>query len=581
MVSRKGQFRLGCAHILLAGSATTLSHVRVVGDRPNVEELPVKKLVVAAVLAAGAAVVPCARAAGQSCEQLAQLALPDTKITSAQTVAAGAFTQPANLEPWLAGDPHFFKRLPAFCRVTAQSKPTADSDIKIEVWMPSTGWNGKFRGQGNGGFAGSVDYRTLSVAVAQGYASASTDTGHSAGGTDAAWALGHPEKIVDFAYRAIHQMTLVGKATVKAFYGDAPQHSYFTACSNGGRQALMETQRFPEDYDGVLAGAPAYDWTHLLASALWDAQATTLDPASYIPAAKIPVIAHAVNASCDAMDGVTDGVLNDPRQCHFEPATLLCKVSDSNSCLTQPQVTALKKLYEGAHDSKGKRIFPGFVPGGEDGGAGWSLWITGTQPGGAWLFAFGNGFFGNMVYDKADWDYKTAKLDQAVTDADKKYANMLNATDPNLDAFKKRGGKLIIYHGWNDPAISALSTIQYYEAVQNKLGQSRADSFLRLFLVPGMQHCASGPGPDNFGQFGISQPNDPQHNIYLALEQWVEKGAAPSSVIAAKTADGAAGSTPKVKETRPLCAYPQVAKYKGSGDTNEAANFTCTAPQAN
>jgi len=548
------------------------------------------KFAMVAFLAVSGTFVPCAQAGGaglappaaapQTCEQLAQLALPDTKITSAQTVAAGAFAPPANTTPWLAGDPNFYKGLPAFCRVTAVAKPAPDSDIKIEVWMPSSGWNGKFRGQGNGGFAGEIDYHTLGLAVAQGYASAATDTGHAANGGDASWALGHPEKIIDFAYRAIHQMTLVGKATVKAFYGDAPQHSYFANCSNGGRQALMEAQRYPEDYDGILAGAPANYWTHLLSSALYNAQTTTLDPASYIPTGKIPAIAKAVNAACDAKDGVADGILNDPRQCHFDPGSLLCKAVDTddpaNFCLTQPQVTTLKKLYQGAHDSKGQEIFPGFVPGGEDGQGGWGLWITGPAPGKALLFVFGGGFFSDMVYDKADWDYKKANLDEAVAAADKKLASVLNATDTNLKPFESRGGKLIIYHGWNDSGISPLNSINYYESVQNKMGMQEADSFLRLYMVPGMQHCGGGPGPDVFGQMGFSTPNDPQHNIYLALEQWVEKGSAPSTVIATKQAGE--GTTAAVKMTRPLCAYPQVAKYKGSGDTNDAANFVCGAP---
>ena len=537
-----------------------------------------KKFPMLALLAASSAFVPRARSASQSCEQLAQLALPNTKITSAQTVGPGAFAPPASVTPWLAGDATFYKRLPAFCRITADAKPTADSDIKIEVWMPASGWNGKFRGQGNGGFAGEIDYRTLGLAVAQGYASAATDTGHAAQGTDATWALGHPEKIVDFAYRAIHEMTVIGKATVKAFYGDPPQHAYFANCSNGGRQALMEAQRYPADYDGILAGAPANYWTHLLAGALYDAQTTTLDPASYIPTSKIPTIAKAVNAACDGKDGVTDGILNDPRQCHFDPASLLCKAADSNACLTQLQATALKKLYQGAHDSKGNQIFPGFLPGGEEGGGGWPLWITGTSPGKSLLFAFGGGFFSDMVYDKADWDYKKTNLDEAVATADKKFAGVLNATDTNLKPFESHGGKLIIYHGWNDAAISALNSINYYENVQNKMGKQEADSFLRLFMVPGMQHCAGGPGPDVFGQMGFSASNDPQHDMYLALEQWVEKGSAPSTVIATKL-PGGSGPGPGVM-TRPLCAYPQVAKYNGTGDTNDAANFVCAAPPA-
>src|SRR5713226_5330333 len=356
---------------------------------------------------------PATHAAPQPCEQLAQLALPNTTITSAQIIAAGTFSPPQAASPWLTGNPSLYKQLPAFCRVTAEDKPTPDSDIKLEVWMPATGWNGKFRGQGNGGFAGEMDYRSLAVAILQGYASAATDTGHAADGTDATWALGQSKKIIDFAHRAIHQMTSFGKATVKAFYGDAPKHSYFANCSNGGRQALMEAQRYPGDYDGILAGAPANYWTHLLTSALWDAQATTSNPDSYIPPSKIPAIAHAVLAACDAKDGLRDGIVNDPRQCHFDPATMLCKQGNSDSCLTQPQVTALKKLYEGAHDSKGKEIFPGFVPGGEEGEGGWALWITGNAAGKALLFAFGSGYFGNMVYEKADWDNKKANLDDA------------------------------------------------------------------------------------------------------------------------------------------------------------------------
>src|SRR4029077_20690009 len=318
-------------------------------------------------LAVSCGFFPCIHAAGQPCEQLAQLALPNTKITSAQTIAGGAFSPPPAGSPWLIGDPSFYKQLPAFCRVTADDKPTPDSDIKIEVWMPASGWNGKFRGQGNGGFAGEMDYRALALAILQRYASAATDTGHAAGGTDATWALGYPEKIIDYAHRAIHEMTSLSKATVKAFYGDAPKHSYFASCSNGGRQALMEAQRYPNDYDGILAGAPANYWTHLLSSALWDAQATTLDPDSYIPPSKIPAIAHAVLAACDAKDGLKDGILNDPRQCNFDPTTILCNQTNSDSCLTKPQATALKKLYEGAHDAKGKQIFPGFVPGAEEG----------------------------------------------------------------------------------------------------------------------------------------------------------------------------------------------------------------------
>jgi Tannase and feruloyl esterase len=517
--------------------------------------------------------VSSAWGASTPCEKLAQLALPETKITSAEVVAAGAFTVPKMATPWLVGDPAFYKQLPAFCRVMADAKPTADSDIKIEVWMPVSGWNGRFRGQGNGGFAGEIDYRSLGVAILHGYASAGTDTGHAGSGIDATWALGHPEKIVDFAYRGIHAMTQVGKASVAAFYGEVPKHSYFANCSNGGRQALMEAQKFPEDYDGILAGAPANYWTHLVSSSLWDMQATTLDQASYIPSSKMPAIASAVLAACDGQEGVKDGLLNDPRKCEFHPETMLCKGPESDACLTQPQIVALKKLYQGAHDARGNAIFPGFVTGGEAGEGGWPLWITGPAPGKALLFAFDYGFFADMVYSDPAFDYRKANLDQAVAEADKKFATVLNATEIDMKAFAARGGKLIVYHGWSDGGISPLNSVHYYESVVQRMGKPEADAFLRLFMVPGMQHCGGGPGTDVFGDNGIATSNDPQHDIYLTLQDWVEKGTPPATVIAAKL-DGM-GPGAKVTMTRPLCAYPLVAKYKGSGDPNDAANFAC------
>ena len=286
------------------------------------------------------------RAAQASCESLAKLSLPDTKITLAQVVPAGTFPAPPPQYP--GQTPPSFKDVPAFCRVAVDIAPTSDSDIKIEVWMPVADWNGKFRGQGNGGFAGVIDYSGMGDAVRRGYASAGTDTGHTT--TDAAWALGHPEKVIDFGYRGIHEMTAKAKAMVDAFYGRAPQHTYFASCSDGGREALMEAQRFPADYDGILAGAPANYWTHLLVAGMWTVRATSLDPASYIPASKIPALSKAVLAACDAQDGLSDGLLNDPRQCHLDPDTIICKAADADTCLTAPQAAALKKIYDGPHD---------------------------------------------------------------------------------------------------------------------------------------------------------------------------------------------------------------------------------------
>jgi len=510
--------------------------------------------------------------AEDSCEKLAGLKIPDATITLAQTVAAGTFAGPP--APYGGIDAAaVYKGLPAFCRVVAQAKPTADSDIKIEVWLPISGWNGKLQGIGNGGFAGMIIYVDLGAVMSRGYAVTATDTGHTGSPVDASWALGHPEKVVDFGHRGIHEMTRVAKEVVQAFYGKPVQHSYFAGCSDGGREALMEAQRYPADYDGIQAGAPANYWTALLSSAAMDTQALTLDAASFIPQAKLPAVSAAVLAACDELDGIRDGILNDPRQCHFDPTTIQCKTGeDTDKCLTAPQAAALKKIYAGLHDAGGHELFPGYSPGAEDGEDGWGTWITGPAPAKSLMAFFAIGYFSNMVYEKSDWDYKTFKLESGFNDAQEKTAKALNAVDAELGPFKERGGKLILYHGWNDPAIPALNTVNYYDKVVAKMGQGDADSFVRLYMVPGMQHCEGGPGPDSFGQSGTMASDDPQHTVAAALERWVEKGTAPSTIIASKYS-GDDKHHPKM--TRPLCPYPQAAKYKGSGDTNDAANFVC------
>jgi Tannase and feruloyl esterase len=528
-----------------------------------------RMVILAGVMVFGMVVLGAIPAFAAPCESLSTLKLADTTITLAQSVAAGAF------EPAAGPSPAILKELPAFCRVTAELKPAKDSDIKIEVWMPAAGWNGKYQGVGNGGFAGSVTYQGLAGAVKAGYATASTDTGHAAGGTSAGWALGHPDRIVDFGYRAIHEMTVKAKAIIKAFYGDDPKRNYFASCSNGGRQALMEAQRYPEDYDGIIAGAPANFWTHLLSAGAWDLQALQGDAASYIPAAKIPAISAAVLKACDAQDGVTDGLVSDPQSCHFDPATIQCQAADSDSCLTAPQVAALKKLYAGPTNSKGERIFPGRVPGGEEGPGGWQAWVVGAAPGTSLMYQFTTNFFPNMVYDDPAWSFKTFNFDSGVKLADEKEAANLNANDANMKAFEKRGGKLIIYHGWSDAAISAFNTVDYYNRVATAMGAKDTASFLRVFMVPGMQHCGGGPGPNSFGQLGPGAAlPDPQHSIYAALEQWVEKGVAPDRIVATKYVSEM-NAAQGVKMTRPLCPYPQVAQYKGTGDSNSEANFVC------
>lgn len=520
-------------------------------------------LTVLAFLAGSA--VPMAAA---SCESLAGLQLPNTTIQVAAAVAAGAFTPPG-------GQP--MANVPAFCRVAGVIKPSPDSDIKFEVWMPASGWTGKFQGVGNGGFAGSISLRELGTNVSRGYATASTDTGHAAGGGDAGWALDHPQKVVDFGYRAIHETADKAKAIIAAFYGSGPKKSYFASCSNGGRQALMEAQRFPGDYDGIIAGAPANYWTHLLTEAVWDVQSLTGDPASYIPASKIPAIEAATVASCDAADGVKDGVIDNPAQCHFEPSTMLCKEADSDACLTAPQVATLKKLYSGPLNGKGQPVFFGHAPGGESGGGGWSAWINGPAPGKSAGYMFGTQFFTNIVYEKSTWDYHSFNVDRDMKAADEKAAKVLNATDTDLKAFKARGGKLILFHGWSDAAIPPANAIDYYQKVVGKMGAKDAEQFVRLFMVPGMQHCGGGPGPNSFG--GATAPaGDAEHDLSAALERWVEGSVAPTQIVATKykTANPASG----VERTRPLCPYPQVARWKGTGSTDDAANFTCVKPEA-
>jgi hypothetical protein len=517
-----------------------------------------------ALFACMAVAVPAS--AATPCEALARIALSGASIASAGSVPAGSFTPPGS-KP--------IADLPAFCRITGVISPAADSDIRFEVWMPNSGWNGRFEGVGNGGFGGMINYSDMASAISRGYATASTDTGHQAGATDAAWALGHAEKISDFGFRAIHDTADKAKAVIAAFYGQGPRHSYFASCSNGGRQALMEAQRFPADYDGIIAGAPANFWTHLLASAAFDIKATLADPASYIPARKLPAIQAAVLSVCDALDGVKDGVIENPAQCHFEPATLLCQGPESDSCLTAAQIEALTKIYTGPRSSKGEQVFPGYSPGGEAEPGGWGAWITGAAPQQSVMYAFGTQFFKNMVFADTAWDFRTFQVDRDTKAADDKMSRILNATDSDLKRFKERGGKLILYHGWSDAAIPAQSTIDYFQTVVSKMGATDSASFVRLYMVPGMQHCGGGSGPNSFGA-GAAE-GDAQHDMGRALERWAEDGVAPEQVIATKYKSGSNPASSAVR-TRPLCPYPQIARWRGSGSTDDARNFVCMKP---
>ena len=513
-----------------------------------------------------------------ACAKLVSLSIPNATIVSAKAYAAGTFSGPPQPFTNVPLGP-FYSKLPAFCRVVAQAKPTADSDIAIEVWMPLAGWNGRLEGLGNGGFAGLIDHFELGASMTRGYAATATDAGHTGSPIDATWAPGHPEKVVDFGHRGIHEMTRVAKIVVQQFYGSAARHSYFAGCSDGGREALMEAQHYPADYDGILAGAPANNWTGLLSMAAADTDALTVNPASFILQSKIPTIANAVVAACDQIDGVHDGILNDPRQCKFDPASIQCKEGeDSDKCLTAPQAAALTALYAGLRDSHGQIVHPGYLPGGEEGPGGWGVWITGPAPEKSLMAYFALGYFSDMVFEKKNWDVKSFNVDQDLPVARQKTAAALDAVNPDLEPFRSHGGKLILYHGWNDPAIPALNTVNYYESVARRLGQAQTDSFVRLYMVPGMQHCTGGPGADMLGQ-SVTWVEDPQRNARTALELWVEKGTPPGTILASKTKQAAPGETGTTVMTRPLCPYPQSADYKGSGDPANAENFSCRQPK--
>ena len=491
-----------------------------------------------------------------TCESLRVLSLPNATITMAQSVAAGAFSPPATGRG--AVQDTAFRQLPAFCRVAAELRPSDDSDIKIEIWMPLENWNNKFQAVGNGGLGGFITYtagsggigRGMAEALKRGYATASTDTGHT--GNTAAPFLGHPEKLVDFGYRAVHEMTVVAKAIINAFYGSRPKFSYWNSCSSGGRQGLMEAQRFPADYDGIIAGAPANPPTRLASWNVYVGQAALKNPANTIPAAKYPMIHQAVLNACDAVDGLKDGLIDDPTRCHFDFKSLQCFNQDSSTCLTAPQAELARLVTNPAVSSKtGEVIFPGLALGSE---LGWANKIGGPEPN-----ALGTDQFKYVVFKDPNWDWRTFVLESAVAAADKIDNGMTNAMDPDLTTFSRRGGKLLLYHGWADQNFSALSTINYYKSVLDKMGSVQTPEWLRLFLAPGMGHCGGGEGPNEF-------------DAVAALEQWVENGKAPAHIIASHRTDG------RVNRTRPLCHYPQVAKYKGSGNIDEATNFACVLP---
>jgi feruloyl esterase len=481
------------------------------------------------------------------CEQLKSLSLPDTEITLAETVSAGPFTQPVAANVPNAATPVPII-LPAHCRIVAIVKPTSDSRIGMEVWLPSSDWNGKFQAVGGGGWAGALSYDAMAMALQDHYATASTDTGHTGSVPDASFALGHPEKVVDFAYRAVHEMTVKSKAIISAFYQQTPRFSYWNGCSTGGRQGLMEAQRYPEDYDGIIAGAPANWMSHLAGWHMEIALKNLKTQDRIVPPAKYPALHDAVIASCDAFDGVKDGLLEDPHTCKFDPAKLLCAAGNSDRCLSAPQVESVKTMYGPIKIKNGNTYFPGLERGSE---LMWQPVMGGPQP-----FGISNSGFKFLVHEDPNWDWRNFDLETDTSLATEK-AGFMDAINPDLQRFKARGGKILLYHGWNDQLIPPENTINYYSSVLAKMGPAQ-DSWLRLFMEPGMQHCNGGQGPDQF-------------NAVAAMERWRESGVAPDKIIASHVTNN------RVDMTRPLCPYPQVAKWI-KGSTNDAENFVCKKP---
>ena len=471
-----------------------------------------------------------------NCAGLTALKLPDVKIAEAVAVPAPT-TGPITV---------------GHCRVTG----VIGTEIRFALLLPDE-WNHKFLMGGGGGFVGSVDNQAQ-AAVNAGYATAGTDTGHKGSVTQAAWALNNLERQVNFGFLAVHRTAEVAKAIVRSYYGSNETRAYFSGCSNGGRQALMEAQRYPDDFDGIVAGAPAYDFTAIGAQFIKDIRAAFPDPGK-LTAPFPPELLKSVEAQivdkCDAIDGLKDGLIDDPRACKVDVAAL--------SGLTDAQRATLKAIYAETKNKDGV-IYPAQPVGGEGQMGGWSLWIAGVNPplvaaeqAPSLRYAFGTQMFKYFVFNDPAWEYtrydlSTYKKDTAMA------ATFLNATSPDLDAFKRRGGKLLMWHGWSDPALTALASIRYYEQVQAR--DAAAREYFRMFMLPGVLHCAGGTGPDSV-------------DWAAAIDDWVEKGKAPESLVASKVVDG------QVVRTRPLCPYPQVARYKGQGSIDDAANFSCVAPK--
>jgi len=481
----------------------------------------------------------CGAASADACSDLASAQITGAAVTGATSIPAGQFTTPEQI-----GYGSMTFTVPAFCRVQLTIETAT-----AEVWLPAA-WNGKLTGWGNGGELGAIIYGEMYYGLAGGYVSVSSDLGHQSYGNDASWAYSQPDKIREFGYSSTHDMTVAAKELTQLYYGTPQTHSYFIGGSAGGRQALMEAQRFPIDYDGIASLYPGIGWTHLMAGFISEELKVggSGSSAAQLSYAQARALNTAVLGACDALDGLRDGLIEDPAQCHFDPGAMQCTSHVTANCLDATQIAAVRALYQPTRYSSGKVVYPGLAYGSE---YEWSCSVLHD----AFNLPFGNAWFQNEVYSP-DWDFHTFNPDIDVPYADKLRAHTLNADSPNLDAFHAAGGKLVIAQGQSDAVVVPENTINYYRAVRKRYGDA-SQSFARLFMMPGVGHCAAAVGPGSW-------------DIFAVLVSWVEKGIAPDSIVAYQyNGDGS------LKRSRPLCPWPKKARYSGQGDVNDARNFTC------
>ena len=480
----------------------------------------------------------------RDCAALAGLELDDVRITSAEAIPGGARwdfpPSPFNvfMGPNAATDA-------AFCRVAG----VIEQEIRFEVWLPPE-WNGRFLGVGNAGLTGGINYPSLAMGIGRGFAAASTDTGHVTPDNffDDSWVEGHPERVENFGHRAHHLLADKAKRVVEAYYGTPAHHAYYDGCSSGGWQGLTEAQLYPDDYDGIVAGAPANNFVRLQTRGFWLDALSRADPAGNLGEAEIALISAAAIAACDPADGVADGIIGDPLRCGFDPRSLVCPPGRSEACLTQAQADRARRIYGPARTEAGTELYPGnaygvapfvVIPG------------VATEP---MLMKV-------IPASERGWTAETFDPDRDLPALDDRLGRTLGAWNPDLRAFRDSGGKLVVWHGWSDALLSPYNSIAYHEAVAEEIAPDDVRDFFRLFMVPGVDHCRGGPGTDRF-------------DLLSAVVEWVEQGVAPDRIVAS-------GATPDGgTRTRPLCPYPEVATYDGSGSSDAAENFTCRLPQA-